>query len=101
MYLWEKFACQLAVDILFSELLEIGLSFLLSPMVLKGQIPLSYLTIAKASFYQTSNHARALIDFLVVKVEGQLGMERIWELMQTMTEILGHSKSQDLRSRWG
>mmetsp|Transcript_103797 Transcript_103797/g.293468 ORF Transcript_103797/g.293468 Transcript_103797/m.293468 type:complete len:1390 (+) Transcript_103797:34-4203(+) len=99
-YVWQKAFFGYVSSVWYVDLLDLFLMCMYNPMVLMGRINLGESETSKNLFRYASSYASSICRDCIGKVEGQLGMERLWELMVSMSEIR-ESSSASLKKKWG
>mmetsp|Transcript_9233 Transcript_9233/g.25813 ORF Transcript_9233/g.25813 Transcript_9233/m.25813 type:complete len:1385 (-) Transcript_9233:71-4225(-) len=98
-FVWQKAAFGFVLNTWYTDILDLCLMCTYNPMVLMGTIALGESETSKNLFRYASHFASSICRDCIGKVEGQLGMERLWELMVSMAEI--KASSNDLQKKWG
>mmetsp|Transcript_51929 Transcript_51929/g.166243 ORF Transcript_51929/g.166243 Transcript_51929/m.166243 type:complete len:1394 (-) Transcript_51929:76-4257(-) len=99
-YVWQKSFFGFMSGMWYNDFLDLWLMCMYNPMVLQGTIALGESETSKNLFRYASGFASSICRDCIGRVEGQLGMERLWELMVAMSEI-SSATSKDLRKKWG
>lgn len=99
-YVWQRTFFGFVSSLWYTDILDLCLMCVYNPMVLMGIVQLGESETSKNLFRYASSFAANISRDCLGKVEGQLGMERLWELMVSMTAIRS-ATSEDLHQNWG
>jgi len=99
-YVFQKSFFGFVTSLWYTDILDLCLMCMFNPMVLMGTIALGESETSKNLFRYASSFASNISRDCIGKVEGQLGMERLWELMVSMTAVRS-SSSAALHRTWG